>query len=729
MIKKIQVFFSLCMLASSVFATDYYVSKTGDNANSGTEEAPFLTITKAASIMVAGDVCIIKAGVYRETVSPANAGSAGNPIVFKAFEGDTVVVSATELVTNWALHSGNIYSTQKNLVLGEVQNMLYADGQVMDIARWPNNVDNDPQTIDAEPIDNGSLSHIERTTIPAIDWTGAYVWYLGAHSGASWTRPITASSSGRIDFAALQDKWPFNPHNPTVFRNNNRGRMFLFGKLAALDHPREWFYDKSKNTIYFNAPNNANPNELVVEVAFRDASISLNKSYIVIDGLHVFGGRVDVKADDCVIKNCVIRYGHQALDELNNTDAQDSKGSITIEASNTLIDHNLLENGSANGVAMLTAWKGSTNNTVNNNIIRGFNTVGIHANPIRSNTANMTATNNTIYRTGRDGMYNSGSNGVIAYNDLYDCMRINNDAGVFYTVGNANDKNTVIHHNWFHDSSGPFYADGRAAGIYLDNHSKGYIVHHNVIWNITWAGIQINWDNWNIDIYNNSIYESESAMGRWENGYTIDDIVLKNNYASKPSTRGNNDNQQYVINGWIGTDVSSTTNIISADSPFESIEDHNFMPVSGSALIDKGEVIAGITDGHSGSKPDIGAYEFGGESWVAGADWEALETVVIEEEEEEEEEEEILGLKLGNRAFVVGPNPVRDRLYVRFSENKPVEPIAMLDMQGRKLPVQPLQHEAGLQLDMRNVPKGMYLLILKTADGEQHVMRILKPYN
>lgn len=37
-----------------------------------------------------------------------------------------------------------------------------------------------------------------------------------------------------------------------------------------------------------------------------------------------------------------------------------------------------------------------------------------------------------------------------------------------------------------------------------------------------------------------------------------------------------------------------------------------------SPAIDRGAVIPGVTDGHTGTAPDLGAYEYGGTDWVAG---------------------------------------------------------------------------------------------------------------
>ncbi|MEQ9290035.1 MAG: right-handed parallel beta-helix repeat-containing protein [Cyclobacteriaceae bacterium] len=709
--------FSLMVCVIKLNAKDYYVSKDGADTNNGEESTPFLSISKAASLMVAGDRCIIKEGVYRETLSPAKSGSEGAPITFMAYEQDTVIVSATETINDWSQHNGNIYKATVDMPLGIERNMLYANSRSMDMARWPNNVDGNAFTIDAEPVDNGSGGHIERNGLPNHNWSGGYIWYLGAHSGASWTRKVTSSSSNRIDFEAVDvNKWPFNPHNPTVFRNGNRGRFYLFGKLEALDIEKEWYADLASKTLYFYAPGGVSPNTMQTEYTAREESIELNQDYIVIDGLHTFGGMVKVAGDHCQLKNCVIRYGLTGLDELDNTDAQMPIGSVTVEGSYNLIEHNLIEYGSGNGIAMLYAWKGSTNNTVHNNIIRYVNTIGIHSNGIRSSTPYSTITNNTIYGCGRDGIYLSGTNGLIAYNDVYDCMRINNDGGVFYTVGNANDKNTVIHHNWFHDSEGPDYADGRAAGIYLDNHSKGYLVHHNMVWNVTWTGIQINWDNWNIDIYNNSIYKVEGAMGRWENGYTIDDLVIANNYASEGE--------------WIGTDIRS--NIVNAESPFISYTEMNFVPKATSSLIDAGIEIEGITDGFKGQKPDVGAYESGGESWVAGADWQAAEAPVEEEEEPEEEEEvPVLGLdENDNSAITIAPNPIGNQIKVYLEPGLSGDfQFNLYSLDGRLLLSEQSKVAPGsqnLNLNASWLGKGMYVLKIDSQVTSTVVRRIVK---
>lgn len=624
------------LIAHSASATNYYVSKSGSDTNTGTLSSPFLTIGKASSMLSAGDTCFIMEGIYREVLKPQRSGQANKPIVYTNYNNDEVVVSATEILNNWQSHSGNIYKAAYTMTLGR-QNMIYCDDKPMDWARWPNNEDNDSYTIDAWDVDSGTGSTVVSSNIPSHSWAGGYIWYLGAHSGTSWTRKVLSSTTTTVSFEGVNiDKWPFDPHNPTVFRNHNRGRFYLMGVLDALDYEREWFY--KDGFVYFQAPNNVNPSTLKVEVGARSKTMEISKAYIHVDGINAYGGKVELKGNYVELRNSTIINGLQILDEFDNTSAQVGDAAVVVGGSHIKISDNTIDGSSLNGI-YVQGWGGKTNVNINNNYIKNCNTIGIHASPIRCGASNSTIYGNTIHTTGRDGIYNAGTNCEIAYNDVSDCMRINNDGGIFYTVGNANDKNVEIHHNWFHDSEGPDYADGRVAGIYLDNHSKGYLVHHNVVWNITWTGIQINWDNWNIDIYNNSIYESDGAMGRWENGYTIKDLVLKNNYGSSGE--------------FIGTDISST-NILSSTNPFTDVENHDFRPTRGASIVNAGENISGITDNYIGNKPDIGAYEYGLTPWRPG--------VNPEMGGEQDITTSLQDNMLENKSTTLYPNPLNDSL-------------------------------------------------------------------
>jgi hypothetical protein len=79
--------------------TIYYVAKNGSDSNPGTESQPWFTVQKAANTLVAGDTVYVKAGIYNETVTPANSGSSGSWITYKAYPGAQVCIDGAGLNT------------------------------------------------------------------------------------------------------------------------------------------------------------------------------------------------------------------------------------------------------------------------------------------------------------------------------------------------------------------------------------------------------------------------------------------------------------------------------------------------------------------------------------------------------------------------------------------------------------------------------------------------------
>ncbi|SNR31449.1 Por secretion system C-terminal sorting domain-containing protein [Lutibacter agarilyticus] len=608
---------SFILISSVIFAENIYVATNGnDTTGNGTIDNPYRTFNKAISLMSAGDVCIIRGGIYEEELSVNKSGTAGNFLTFKAADGENVEIRATSKINGWQVHSGNIYKATVNMSMESRFRAVYHNGKFMDLARWPNNTDNSRWTIDCTPVTGGDGAHFTADNIPNIDWTGGLVYYLGAHSGTSWTRTITSSSNTRIDYTGVDiTKWPFTPHNPTQWRENpgnNRGQLYLFNKLEALDYANEWFYDSATNTLYLQTADGDMPADGAVEYATSKFISELKGDYIKLEGLNFFGGsvKIDNNADNNQIINCKITHGSEGYDSLTNTSAQVGEASLEILGDNTLIKGCTINHSSVSGI-LIAGWAAS-NCTVEENYISNIDYLGIHASPIRTSANNMKVLKNTIVNAGRDGMYVSGSNCEIAYNDVSGSQKINSDSGVFYTVGNANLKNNELHHNWFHDATAPAYSHkpgepGKAAGIYLDNNSKGYTVHHNVIWNVSWSGYQVNWNNTNLDFFHNTIWNAERAMDSWVNGYTQENNKIYNNFANTGE--------------WFSetsTDFDIKDNLITSTSPFEDDNNQNFMPKAGSEVFDTGRVIAGFTKPFKGNAPDIGAYERFGTKWTAG---------------------------------------------------------------------------------------------------------------
>ena len=103
--------------ATSAQAGTYYVAKTGNNNNPGTEAQPWLTITKAATTLVAGDTVYVKAGTYAERVVPVNSGAAGAWIKYLVYPGDTVTIDGANVApSRWSWIGLVDIRTNKNYI-------------------------------------------------------------------------------------------------------------------------------------------------------------------------------------------------------------------------------------------------------------------------------------------------------------------------------------------------------------------------------------------------------------------------------------------------------------------------------------------------------------------------------------------------------------------------------------------------------------------------------------
>ncbi len=75
-------------LKAAIIGKTYYISKSGNDNNTGTLASPFLTLQKAANIVNPGDSVIVKDGTYTTTNSQiaiiTRSGSSTNRIVFKS---------------------------------------------------------------------------------------------------------------------------------------------------------------------------------------------------------------------------------------------------------------------------------------------------------------------------------------------------------------------------------------------------------------------------------------------------------------------------------------------------------------------------------------------------------------------------------------------------------------------------------------------------------------------
>ena len=92
------------VLGLGLHAATYEVAQQNPQASDdapGTVERPWKTVAKAAETARAGDVVVIRGGVYRERVLVKASGTAQAPIRFEAAPGEHVVVTGADRLTGW----------------------------------------------------------------------------------------------------------------------------------------------------------------------------------------------------------------------------------------------------------------------------------------------------------------------------------------------------------------------------------------------------------------------------------------------------------------------------------------------------------------------------------------------------------------------------------------------------------------------------------------------------
>ncbi|OHB65797.1 MAG: hypothetical protein A2V70_04130 [Planctomycetes bacterium RBG_13_63_9] len=95
---------------AATHAADFHVAPNGNDANPGTQAAPFRTIQRAADLAQPGDVVTVHEGVYRESIVPPRGGQSDQKrIVYQAAPGEKVEIKGSEVVKNWVNVQGDVW--------------------------------------------------------------------------------------------------------------------------------------------------------------------------------------------------------------------------------------------------------------------------------------------------------------------------------------------------------------------------------------------------------------------------------------------------------------------------------------------------------------------------------------------------------------------------------------------------------------------------------------------
>jgi hypothetical protein len=569
-------------LVNSVSASTYYVSKTGSDSNAGTSSnSALLTIQKAASAMQAGDTCLINSGTYRETVTPAHSGTPSQPITFGPLPGATAIISGADVLSlSWTVYSNSIYqaSTSKSF------NQLFVDGQMMNIARWPNAAPDQLLSALRSAPSSCTYTNLVDASLPNVNLLGATLHIFpnefNNQGYAANTRRITGWNPSTKTIS-----WSGN-----IFNTGATGTLYyVYGALSLLDIPTEWFLDTIGQTLYLWTPDGASPTNHVVEIKNRTEAFQLdNHSYIVVTGLYVFGAGISMaNTTNCVVDNCNVLYAQ------HNTTADwtmDVPIANQVSGSGSIWRNSTIRFSSQDGIRCSGQGEMVSNCVIQQvDYYPGTYYAGVTAFSGGSGTKIL---NNSITFSGRYCAGTSAPGVEIAYNDLGFGTMLTSDGGATYEyVGAGNGNGTAIHHNWAHNTW---------AGIYIDAFQNNYLAYRNVCYS-NYIGMLFN------EATNNLIINNTSVSN------TSEDLLFN----------GSGDTGVKLINNvWQTTQATYGSTTVTDDGWYPPLGT-NYVPQSGSGAIDGGVIYSPYTDGFVGAAPDIGAYESGGVYWIPGASFQA----------------------------------------------------------------------------------------------------------
>jgi hypothetical protein len=468
---------------------EWFVSPEGDDswsgrlsaANPDRSDGPFRTLKKAGDVTQPGDICILRGGVYRETLHPSCSGTAAKPIVFRAFPGETPVLSGADPVGDWRDEGDGLWSAPMGWDLAD-RNQLFADGKMLAEARWPRT----PIAPDImfKPVravaTSGTATSLTdpNLTGDADAWKGALLWCAGGAKWICWASRITGFDpvTNTLSFELRKRTTDVNWYMP-----EKGSEYVIIGARAALGSPGEWWFDGAAKRIWLCPPAScATPDKAGVEAKRRLTAIDLRgRSHIHMQGLHFLAGGILTDAESAYLRLEGLRGEYVA-----HSYAKD------VSADAVVIDghHNLLFNCEFRSSSAAVVRISGTDQRVINCLTENGNYGGMWSGAMTVSGRRQLVRYNSVRHSGRDLLSLHGlTESVLEYNDLSFAGWLTHDLGITY--GHDTDfGGTRIRWNHVHDC----VAQGLAQGIYFDHCSHNVVVHDNLFWNIPDMPVQIN---------------------------------------------------------------------------------------------------------------------------------------------------------------------------------------------------------------------------------------------
>nr|WP_294894531.1 PDZ domain-containing protein [uncultured Pedobacter sp.] len=447
--KYILAFLVLLAISYSANAKDFYVSKVGNDAYIGSLNRPFATIYRAQEEArkfknEAVNIYIREGSYYLSkplVFTDADSRKDGASLIIMPYKNEQVVIKGSKKVDlKWELKKG-IYQAlvaDQSLKFDE----LYVNGQLMQMARYPNYVKG--------KIPFGGASADAISVARVRKWKNPENAYLHAMVSSMWGG-FSFLITGKENDSTLTMEGGWQNNRPSAIHKQYR---FIENVFEELDTLNEWFFDKNQQLLYLKF--SQNPSQLVVETPQLETLVDFS------------GNKNPVK--NITLKG--LKFSHTLRTFMKNREPllrSDwtiyRKGAITLEnAENIKIEKCELTDLGGNAV-----------------VFSCFN-------------KNNTLSGSQIYNIGSSAVVFVGDPSAVRspsfrYGDFVPYANLDKKSG---PIGDNFPSNCLVYDNLIHDIG---TVEKQTAGVQISM-SQNIKVSHNTIYDVPRAGININEGTW-----------------------------------------------------------------------------------------------------------------------------------------------------------------------------------------------------------------------------------------
>ncbi len=559
---RICVSFLVLLISCSQQGTvTFFVSPNGDDANTGTEAAPFRTLEKAKESVrsqlreVHGKPVEvnIKGGIYYlekpVVFSSEDSGTENTPVVYKAAGGEKAVFTGSLEVKNWKLlddteklkllppeAQGKIYVTDlKDTGINDFGDPtqigkrpeLFCNGHMQTLARWPNTgfvhaglakgkTEHAPTYIEKHGTIEGVFEYIENRQ---DRWAAESDVRLGGYWYWDWSDEFQ-----KVEKTDTRSKTFYlsEPYHYYGYRDSLR--YFGLNLFCEIDQPKEWYLDRNSGLLYWFPPQGINPNQANITFSVFSGPFMLEMqdcSDVTIEGLTFREGRGSAiyigKGKNCLLSGCRIeRFGKNGI----YIDGGESHG----------VSGCMLQDFGCRGIQIKGGDRKTltpANHFVENTVVEHFSLYKRTYEPaVYLDGCGIRINNNRFAYSSSSAMRLEGNDFTIEYNEISRVVNESDDQGGIDIYNNLSYRGIVIRYNRWSDIKGG--TRHGAAGVRLDDMISGTTIFGNIFERcgaLHFGGIQINGGKDNL-VENNLFYDCGAAVSftKWREEFWMENL-------------------------------------------------------------------------------------------------------------------------------------------------------------------------------------------------------------